>query len=84
MGDVVGIGGGDVAPVAGEINAHAIELCEQLLERLKSGAAVAAAFVEVGANRGVATAWSQSMHYHSLNSGAARLANRLASVVDDD
>lgn len=64
--------------VAKGANGDAIELAEGLLERLRSGEAIAVAFVEVGADGSVGTAYSKSSSYHLLNSGAARLASRLA------
>jgi hypothetical protein len=66
-----------------EVNAEAVELVEQVLARLRSGHAVAVAFVEVGRGGVVATGWCESNEYHRLNSGAARLANRLAAVPDE-
>lgn len=60
------------------VNDDAIELVEGLLERLRSGDALAVAIVEVRRDREVATAYSASDQYHYLNSGAARLAARLA------
>lgn len=63
---------------APEINRCAIEMVEGLLERLRSGEAVAVALVEVKADGFVATGYSKSRHYHHLNSGAATLAHRLA------
>lgn len=60
------------------VNSDAVELVEGLLERLRSGEAVAVALVEVQKGNVVATAFSKSMYYHQLNSGAARLAARLA------
>lgn len=66
-------------------NQQAIDACKQLLARLENGEAVAAAFIEVGRAGEVATAWFNSDDgcYHSLNSGAARLASRIAGVADD-
>lgn len=61
-----------------EINLDAIELLEGTLARLRRGESVAVALVEVFANGGVGTAYCKSNHYHQLNSGAARLAARLA------
>lgn len=60
-------------------NQDAIELCEGVLERLRSGESVAFGFVEVLRGHRVVTGWSKSEVYHLLNSGAARLANRIAS-----
>ncbi len=63
-------------------NRDAIELCEEVLARLKSGEAVAVALVEVRRGGVVATAVSKSDVYHQLNSGAARLASSLATSTD--
>lgn len=60
-------------------NMSALELAQGLIDRIKSGEAVDIAIVEVGSNKRVATAWSAGNSYHLLNSGAARLAARLAS-----
>lgn len=65
-------------PTKKDPNVDAIELVEGLLERLKSGDAVAVAFAEVHADGSVATAWCKSSYYHHLNSGAATLAARIA------
>lgn len=61
-------------------NAEALRLVEDVAERLRSGESIAVALVEVRKGRTVATAWSQPPDgaYHLLNSGAARLASRLA------
>ena len=61
-------------------NADAIALIEGVAERLRSGETTSVAIVEVLRGRQVAMAWSQSADgsYHLLNSGAARLAARLA------
>lgn len=61
-------------------NADALKLVEDVAGRLRSGESIAVALVEVRKGREVATAWSQSPDgsYHLLNSGAARLAARLA------
>lgn len=68
-----------------QINKNAIELVEEILVRLKSGESVAFGFVEVRKARTVATGYSDCKDgaYHLLNSGAARLAARLANVDDD-
>lgn len=63
-------------------NGEAISMCEAVLERLRSGESVAFGFVEVRRGRTVGTGWSRSEVYHLLNSGAARLAHRLASSED--
>ena len=59
-------------------NSDAIALIEGTLERLRSGETVAVAVVEVLADGAVVTHYSESEYYHQLNSGAARLAARLA------
>jgi hypothetical protein len=65
------------------INAEAIELVEGLLSRLRSGESTAVAFVEVLKGRVVATAFANDgQSYHTLNSGAARLAARFATMDD--
>lgn len=61
------------------VSEDALELAEQVLARIRSGETVSLAVVEVRKDRSVACAWSQGDSYHRLNSGAARLANRLAS-----
>lgn len=61
------------------VNLDAIASVEGLLARLKSGEAVAAAFVEVSAQPGVVGVYySPSSDYHRLCSGCARLAARIA------
>jgi hypothetical protein len=69
-----------------EVNEDAADMLRQLLARVESGEALAIAVVEVMRGGGVATGYSNSRsgNYHALNSGAARLANRLAAVADDD
>lgn len=67
-----------------ETNPDAIALVEGLLARLRSGEAVAVAFVEVCRGQLVATEYDCGREYHALNSGAARLAHRLASVEDSE
>lgn len=62
-----------------EVNHDAVLLIEGVLERLKSGKSVAVAVVEVLDRSDVACAFSRSTYYHQLNSGAARLAARLAA-----
>jgi len=61
-------------------NTEALKLVEDVAERLRSGESIAVALIEVRKGRTVATAWSQPPDgaYHLLNSGAARLAARLA------
>ena len=73
---------GELRTLATTKNGDAIELCEGLLERLRSGESVSIAFVEVKRSRVVATAWSKSDTFHFLNSGAAILATRIASETD--
>lgn len=65
------------------VNEDGVKLIEGLLERLRSGEAVAVAVVEVMKAGTVATAYSASSSYHQLNSGAARLSSRLASEPGD-
>jgi hypothetical protein len=67
-----------------EVNEDAAELLRSLLARVESGEAVAVGIIEVQRGGVVATAYSNSRsgHYHALNSGAARLANRLAAISD--
>jgi len=69
-----------------EVNGDAAEMLRALLGRIESGEAIAVAFVEVKRAGVVATGYSNSRNgcYHALNSGAARLAHRLAAVSDDD
>lgn len=68
-------------PQSSKTNDDAIALVEGLLERLKAGEAISVAIVEVLKGRTVTTAWADSPdgNYHLLNSGAARLAHRLAA-----
>lgn len=67
-----------------EINDDAVRLLEESLARAKSGDVIGVAVVEVRRARTVATAFSKSETYHELNSGAARLAQSLASMPDED
>lgn len=64
------------------INDDAVHLIEDVLERLRRGESIAVAVVEVMKAGNVATAYCKSQSYHHLNSGAARLAARLASAED--
>lgn len=65
-----------LAPLA--INQEAIDLVEDVLARLRCGESLAVGIVEVRRGRTVATAFSFADCYHETNSGAARLAARLA------
>lgn len=65
-------------------NQAAIDLAEEVLGRLRSGETIAFAVVEVRKARTVATGYVAADQYHLLNSGAARLAVRIASEVDDE
>lgn len=65
------------------VNSDALQLAEATVERIKSGEVIAVAIVEVRRERTVAIAYSRSDQYHLLNSGAARLANRIASEPED-
>ena len=63
--------------------AEAVDLIEGTLRGLREGRVLAVAIVEVRANGAVATAYNgREGCYHQLSSGAARLANRLASEQD--
>lgn len=66
------------------IDPDLLERAEELLARVKSGETLALATVEVQRGRIVQTGWSDNGYYHELNSGAARLANRLASIPPDE
>ena len=63
-------------------NPSALEIAQAALDRVKSGETVAIAVVEVLRGRAVRTSCSAGDCYHLLNSGAARLANRLAAQDD--
>ena len=69
----------NLQPVPDLVSEDALELAEQILARVRNGETVSLAVVEVRRDRSVACAWSSGDSYHRLNSGAARLANRLAS-----
>jgi hypothetical protein len=69
--------------VTAEVNEPAAELLNEVMERIASGETVAIALIEVRKGHSVATDWSENGQYHLLNSGAARLAARLASEVDE-
>lgn len=75
----------NISEVPPEINEEAVEAAEEVLARLKSGEAVAFAYVLVLKGRIVATGYVKGLAgcYHTLNSGAARLAHRLASEDED-
>ena len=60
------------------VNREAIELVEELLADVRSGQVLAVGLVAVHQGGGVAISASQSDQYHRLNSGAARLAAKLA------
>lgn len=62
---------------------EAISLIEETLRELRDGSAIAVGIVLVRKNGNVATAWDGADNcHHQLSSGAARLANRLASEQD--
>lgn len=54
-----------------------IAFVEELLERVKSGETVGLAIVEADRARNVSCGWSGGS-YHLINSGAARLAHKMA------
>lgn len=60
------------------VDPNLIAALEGLLERAKEGKALAVGFIEVCDNGDVCTFYSKGRSYHQLNSGAARLAARLA------
>lgn len=66
------------------VNQEAVKLAEDVLERLIAGETIALAVIEVRKCHTVATGYCAADQYHLLNSGAARLAVRIASEVDDD
>ncbi|MCV9940924.1 hypothetical protein OIU35_31625 [Boseaceae bacterium BT-24-1] len=65
------------------VNESALELVEETMARVKTGEVIAVAIIEVRKARTVATSISTSSAYHELNSGAARLAARLATDPED-
>lgn len=68
------------------VNKTAIEAVELLLARLRSGESSAMAYVEISRGGIVSTVYSNSEEgcYHHLNSGCARLAQRIASEGDSE
>lgn len=78
--------GADVTPEP-ELNNAAIEQVTKVLADLVSGKVVAVAFVTVQADgKSVGTGWVCSpggFNYHTLNSGCARLASRIAADPAD-
>lgn len=64
--------------VGDEIHTDTVNLLRDVLAKAEAGEIIAVAIIAVEKARTVATAWSQSDQYHLLNSGAARLAHRLA------
>lgn len=72
----------DLHVIAVPKNDEAIAMCEIVLERLRTGESVAFGFVEVTRERTVTIGWARSEVYHLLNSGAARLACRIAAEND--
>lgn len=63
-------------------NLDALALAEETVERIKNGQTIAVALAEVRKGGVVATAWSKSDSYHHLNSGCARLAQRICWQED--
>lgn len=74
--------GDNIKPLENARNVEAIKMCEGVLQRLKAGDSVAFAYVEVMRGHNVATGYSGGTTYHLLNSGAARLAHRIAASED--
>lgn len=64
--------------VAAPVNADAVLLLEEHLAKVRAGEIVAVGLVVVYRSGGVGIATSDGDEYHRLNSGAARLAARLA------
>jgi hypothetical protein len=65
------------------IRPEVVELAESLLARVRAGAVVALAIVEAHRDGRVDIWAAAGDHYHDLNSGAARLAHRLAGQPGD-
>jgi hypothetical protein len=63
---------------ASVVNADAVGLLEEHLAKVRAGEVVAVGLVAVYASGAVGVATSDGDEYHRLNSGAARLAARLA------
>lgn len=60
-----------------------IDAAERLMAKIKAGEVIGMALVEVRRGGDVATFYSQSTAcYHALNSGCARLADRIARDYD--
>lgn len=70
-------------PVETVINTECLELLEESISRVRAGETTSLAIVEVQKGGNVATCFHCSGQYHQLNSGAARLAARLASEQSD-
>lgn len=67
------------------VNEDAVSLLEETLARVRSGETISIGIVETHRNRGVSTTYTSPPggSYHLLNSGAARLAARLANMDGD-
>jgi len=75
---------GHAVAAPGEPDHDLLEYIEALLERVLAGKTVAIATVEVEQANTVAVGFcNNGNHYHQLNSGAARLAARLATMGND-
>ena len=77
MGEVVAI-----ESVKFDECAEVVNFLRESLERAENGEVLAVALVEVRRGGAVATAWTCGNSHHFLNSGAARLASRLARTDD--
>lgn len=60
-----------------------VDMLEKSLARAREGEVIGLAIIEVNRAGVVSNAYTHHKNYHSLNSGAARLAYRLAGEAGD-
>lgn len=73
-------GGADLRIIHPRVNREAVDLAREILRAVESGEVTAIAYAVVERGGVVGTAFSALDNYHSLNSGVATLAARLASL----
>lgn len=81
MGEVQHINGAQVA-APGRPDADLVAFVQELLARVEAGQVTAVGTVEVEQGGKVCVGFCHKSYYHQLNSGAARLAARLATLTD--
>lgn len=77
---VVSIAGGAQVSAPNDPDPELVEFVEEILARVKAGKVIAIGTAEVEQGGKVAVGFCHKNHYHQLNSGAARLSARLATI----